>query len=89
MPHNSQDCREVFELLSEYLDLELPPDACEQIARHIADCPPCVEFAESLWKTVDLCRTYDHGVMPDPLSERAKSELERAWKAMMAERSAS
>ena len=40
------DCKQIFALLSQYLDLELPPDACEKIEAHIAGCSPCVDFTE-------------------------------------------
>ena len=36
------DCKEIFARLSEYLDAELPPDACADIEAHIAGCAPCV-----------------------------------------------
>ena len=83
MGHNSENCREVFALLSEYLNLELPAEACKQIENHLAECPPCIEFAESLRKTIDLCRSYQSKVMPEPLSEQARAELENAWKRML------
>ena len=41
-------CQEVFALLSDYLNLELPPDACQSIEEHLAGCAPCIEFVESL-----------------------------------------
>ena len=72
-------CKEIFALLSEYLDVELPPDACQEIEAHIQDCAPCVEFAESLRKTVALCREYKPAEMPPPLSEQARNELEAAY----------
>jgi len=78
--HDPERCREIFALLSQYLDLELPPEACREIEQHMAGCPPCVEFAESLRRTVELCRGYKPGVMPEPISESARSELERAWR---------
>ena len=83
MGHNSENCREVFALLSEYLNLELPAEACKQIESHLAECPPCIEFAESLRKTIDLCRSYQSKDMPEPLSEQARAELENAWKRML------
>jgi RNA polymerase sigma-70 factor (ECF subfamily) len=79
----SDDCKEVLALISQYLDLELPPEACHEIERHIDGCPPCVEFAESLRKTVDLCHRYEPDEMPAPLSENARSELEAAWRKML------
>jgi hypothetical protein len=52
--HNSLDCKEVFALLSEYLDAEPPPDLCDRVTAHIQGCDPCVEFVESLRKTIAL-----------------------------------
>jgi len=86
MTHDPERCREIFALLSQYLDLELPPEACRDIEQHMAGCPPCVEFAESLRKTVEICRGYKPGVMPEPLSRGAREELERAWRKARAAR---
>lgn len=77
--HGGEDCKEVFALLSQYLDMELPPDACKEIETHLADCPPCIEFAESLRKTVELCRQYRSNEVPPQLSDSAKAELRAAY----------
>ena len=73
-------------MLSDYLDLELPPEACYEIEAHIAGCPPCIEFAESLRKTVDLCRRYQPAELPRPLGQEAKAQLLDAYKKMLAAR---
>jgi anti-sigma factor (TIGR02949 family) len=75
-----QDCKELFALLSEYLDEELPPDTCEQIRSHIAGCPPCVEFVNSLRRSVDLLHGFRTGEAPGPLPEAARDELRRAFR---------
>lgn len=80
---HSPECKEIFALLSRYLDMELPADACRAIEAHIKDCPPCIEFAESLKKTVDLCRQYSTSEVPSPLSQEARSELEAAYIKML------
>jgi RNA polymerase sigma-70 factor (ECF subfamily) len=86
-PHrHDEKCAEVFALLSEYLDLELPPETCEQIEAHIAGCGPCVEFAGSLRKTVDLCRHYKPAELPAPIRQEAKAQLFEAWRRMLADR---
>jgi RNA polymerase sigma-70 factor (ECF subfamily) len=83
-PHrHSESCKEVFALLSEYLNLELPPEACADVEAHIAGCPPCVEFAESLRKSVELCRKYGPSEMPEPLSEDARRQLTEAYRKML------
>ncbi|HTP89805.1 MAG TPA: zf-HC2 domain-containing protein [Bryobacteraceae bacterium] len=88
MEHNPESCKDVFELLSQYFDMELPADACQEIESHLAGCPPCVEFADSLRRTVELCRQYDAGVMPEPLTQSARDELKAAWEKMLAARAA-
>jgi RNA polymerase sigma-70 factor (ECF subfamily) len=82
----TEKCREVFSLLSEYLNLELPPDACQEIEAHIAGCPPCVEFAESLRRTVDLCRHYEPSEVPEPLGQDAREKLLEAYQRMLSGR---
>lgn len=78
-PHDTGNCQEVFALLSEYLDVELPPQACEQLREHIEGCVPCVEFVDSLKKCIALCREYQPETMPRPLSEAARLDLLAAW----------
>ena len=84
----TEKCREVFSLLSEYLNLELPPDACQEMEAHIADCLPCIEFAESLRKTVELCRHYQPGELPEPMGKNAREQLFEAYQRMLGGRKA-
>lgn len=79
----SADCQEVLALLSDYLNLELPPGACHEIEHHLAGCTPCEEFAESLRKTVDLCRQYRPSELPHPISQSARTELLAAYQKML------
>ncbi len=83
LQERTERCKEVFSLLSEYLNLELPPDACQQMEAHIAGCPPCVEFAESLLKTVQLCRHYRPSELPESLGKKAREQLLEAYQKML------
>jgi RNA polymerase sigma-70 factor, ECF subfamily len=83
MANQPDNCREILALLSDYLDFELPPGACEEIEHHLAGCSPCEEFAESLRKTVALCRTFEPRTMPGPLTAESRTQLEEAWKKML------
>jgi anti-sigma factor RsiW len=79
-PHRpSEECRRIFALLSEYLDAELPLETCDEIEAHLSDCPPCVEFLESLRRTVEVCRSFEPGEMPGPLSEEVRAELRQLY----------
>jgi anti-sigma factor (TIGR02949 family) len=82
----TEECRSLFALLSEYLDGELPPDACEHIRAHIAGCPPCVEFVNSLRRSVELLRGHRAAEAPGPLAESAREELRAAYRRMLAAR---
>ena len=79
-PTGNDDCKRIFALLSQYLDLELPPDACEKIEAHIAGCSPCIDFAESLRKTVELCRQYRPAELPEPIGKQAREQLLQAYR---------
>ena len=85
MPPHAHDgrCKEILEMLSGYLNLELPADACQAIDTHLAGCAPCDRFAESLRSTVELCRRYQANEMPAPLSEKARQELLSAYDTML------
>ena len=81
-----ENCKEIFALLSDYLNLELPPDACKEIETHLAGCPPCIEFTESLRKTVELCHHYRPTELPEPIGNQARKELLDAYQKMLAAR---
>ena len=82
---NENDCQNVFALLSEYIDRDLAPGTCEELDRHIQGCAPCVEFVESLRKSIALCRGYSPPELPKPLSEDARHQLQEAYRKMLAE----
>ena len=86
MGHHKECCEAVLALLSEYLDLELLPVDCGEVESPLAHCPECVEFLASLRATIALCRDYSPGAMPGPLTDRARRELEEAWRNMLTAR---
>ena len=77
-PHEAGRCMDILRQLSAYIDDELPSDICQELRRHLGDCPNCEVFVASLRTTVTLCR---HRPTP-PLSatERAamRQEILRA-----------
>jgi RNA polymerase sigma-70 factor (ECF subfamily) len=75
--HGSRSCQQIFEKLSEYLDGDLPPDLCERIDGHMADCPPCQSFLESLRRTVKLVERIDAPAMPDEIRASVREAYER------------
>ena len=75
----SEECKQVFARLSEYLDGELPADLCEQMEAHINGCAPCVEFVESLRKTIELTRGLELDAEPVPLPAQARERVRAAY----------
>ncbi len=64
-PHDpAARCRELFSLLSEYLDGDLAPDVCAEMDGHMEGCAPCVAFLESLRRTITLLRRFPGNRMP-------------------------
>ena len=76
------DCERIFELLSQYLDGELPATTCEQLDRHIRECAPCVEFVESLRESIRLCRQFECAEEPPPVPSPVKESLRKAYEEM-------
>lgn len=74
------NCKDLFAALSRYLDKDLPLGDCRAIEAHIAACEPCVEFLNSLKKTVALCRTAETPPEPPPLSEEVRERLLEAYR---------
>lgn len=74
------DCTGVFARLSEYLDGELSPEVCEKMKAHIEDCAPCVEFVNSLQKTVSLTKSPAiKDAAPSPITEECRNALLEAY----------
>lgn len=81
---HDQSCKDVFVKLSEYLDRELAEGTCADIEQHLADCPPCIEFLNSLKRTVGLCKDCEPVAPPPPLSAESREKMLAAYKAAIA-----
>jgi RNA polymerase sigma-70 factor (ECF subfamily) len=83
---NDRDCGRVFALLSEYLDQELPPAKCEQLEEHLRGCPECIQFVESLKRSVQLCRHYGDRRTAPPVDPEVMAGFRRAYQEMLSRR---
>ncbi len=46
-----RSCKELVDLMLDYLEGQLEPDAARDLDQHLADCPRCLDFlAEELIK---------------------------------------
>ena len=52
--HEGGRCRQLFDLISPYLDKELEEGSCEEIAQHMAGCEACRRYVESMRATKEV-----------------------------------
>ncbi len=66
-------CRELAELLLDYLDGTLPPEQAEHLRAHLADCKPCVHYVATYELTIQITRRLPPTPPPPELLERLRA----------------
>jgi anti-sigma factor RsiW len=72
-------CKELVELVTEYLEKSLPPREREQFERHLAVCPGCNTYLEQMRQTIRAMGQ----LAEDSLEPKTRDELLalfRNWK---------
>jgi anti-sigma factor RsiW len=69
--NGGMSCKELVELVTDYLEGALPADDAARFEGHLALCPPCVEYVGATWRDVEdtpqvaellhVFRDYKHG----------------------------
>lgn len=77
------ECEEIYPLLSEYVDAELPVDMCSRVAAHVQACESCAAFIESLKASIALCRNLECELVPAPLPDSVKLHLREMYEATL------
>ena len=70
-------CRELSELLIDYIQGELDADLCEHVCRHLTLCPPCDAFVATYRITIQLTRRLPAAPMPPELAARLQEAMRR------------
>jgi len=83
--HDSE-CGRVFALLQEYLDRELPPASCEELEAHLQGCPECIQFIDSLKRSVKLCHQFANSEPVPQVDEQVIMRLRSVYQAALARR---
>jgi anti-sigma factor RsiW len=73
-----ETCRGIIDLLSDYLDGGLALPARAGFESHMADCPECVEFLESVRGTCDRARSLRCEEIPPAVRAAFRSFLGRS-----------
>ncbi len=71
------NCRELAELLLDFVTGELPADRHEHIEHHLVVCPPCMYLLESYRHTISLSRQLTSAPLPPPCEQRLRAAVEK------------
>ena len=72
---NEMACRELVELVTDYLEGRLPPADRERLEAHLAECDACTTYVEQMRETLAAL-----GRIPEEsLSAEARDELLHAF----------
>lgn len=68
-------CRELVELLIDYVSGDMPADGRDRVTRHLSDCPPCVAYLETYQHIIRLTRKLPSPQLPAELAARLRRAL--------------
>jgi anti-sigma factor (TIGR02949 family) len=72
---HSLTCRDVIDLLADYLEQSLSPEALEGFDRHLDSCPACVAYVNTYRKTRELAGEVTRVAMPEDMRARLRQFL--------------
>jgi Predicted transmembrane transcriptional regulator (anti-sigma factor) len=69
-------CKEVVELVTDYLEGVLPSEKRAELEAHLADCPGCTNYIEQMRLTIGVLRNLSQ----EPVFPATKEELVQAFR---------
>ena len=73
-------CRELLEVLLEFVSGELSEDQVQRIKQHLDKCPPCVGILNTYQLTMQLVRQLPANPLPPPCEQRLRMAVSEQWK---------
>jgi anti-sigma factor RsiW len=70
MSDHDLECKQIAELLGEYLEGTLPRDTAELLEWHLEGCAPCVAFVKTYRGTINAARVLHEVDVPPELKRR-------------------
>jgi len=68
-------CKDVIELLLEFLESTLTPNVLGNVERHLDNCPACVAYLNTYKKTQELTGEVTRVPMPEDIKARLRQFL--------------
>jgi anti-sigma factor RsiW len=75
-PADEMACRELVEVVTDYLDGTLPDEDRRRLEEHLAECPYCLNYIEQMRATIEALGT----VSGESISAETRHELLEAFR---------
>ena len=73
-------CKDLLEVLSDFVDGELEESLCSDIEKHMQDCEPCRVVVDITKKTITLFKDNLPYEIPLEVKDRLQRILRERWK---------
>ena len=68
-------CREIIDVLADYLDAALTPAVLERLEAHLRDCAPCRAYLATYKRATELAAKVNQVEMPPEMRQRLRDFL--------------
>ena len=75
-----QDCQDVVELVTDYLEDALDPDTRSRVRGHLAECDGCEVYVDQMRRTAAVLGAGDPPALEPPMRDRLLTAF-RDWAA--------
>ena len=77
---NGASCKELLELLNEYVDGNVDPAVCKEFENHLSKCNPCRVVVDNVRKTITLYQNDEPCKLPESFRKRLHKCLREHWR---------
>jgi anti-sigma factor RsiW len=79
-PNDEMSCRELVEVVTDFLEGRLPDPDRVRLEAHLAECPYCEEYIAQMRETIEALGELPRAESLDPRTERELLEAFRGWR---------
>jgi anti-sigma factor RsiW len=80
-PNDEMSCRELVEVVTDFLEGRLPDPDRVRLEAHLAECPYCEEYIAQMRETIDALGELPRAESLDPRTERELLDAFRGWRS--------
>jgi anti-sigma factor RsiW len=79
-PNDEMSCRELVEVVTDYLEGRLPEADRVRLQAHLTECPYCEEYIAQMRETIEALGELPAAESLDPRTERELLDAFRGWR---------